>query len=345
MVRHPDLAFLFVAVLVSAGILAVTSHADADLRLPAAAYNAYFPVWSPDGRYLAFTREAVDVGDSVAVVSVESGRQRWLAAGTSASWSPDGTRIVYQGGFDILSIGLDGTGPRQVATGGSFPLWSPDGRSVLFARSGLYVVSAVGGRALRLAADVEPGEAAWSPDGTRILFQTASGVPGAPSRITVVGRNGSGLRVLGSGEDPTFAPDGRRIAFTARDRSGAERVCLMRRDGSDVRMLTPGLGPVVSPDGKRIAFRRRGERAIWVVNRDGSDPRPVTRPPSARDRDFGPAWSPDGRTLAFVREGRFGTARIWLVDRDGNHARQLTSEGPPLSPVVLGQRSAAGAPR
>ena len=61
--------------------------------------------------------------------------------------------------------------------------------------------------------------------------------------------------------------------------------------------------PVWSPDGRRIAFlsRRDGNKALYVMNADGSGQRRLTRDAS---NSATPAWSPDGRTIAFesVRE-------------------------------------------
>jgi dipeptidyl aminopeptidase/acylaminoacyl peptidase len=65
------------------------------------------------------------------------------------------------------------------------------------------------------------------------------------------------------------------------------------------------------------------ELRIWVMNADGSDPRPLT--PGTYEAQY-PAWSPDGETIAFaaVIEGGF---RLMVMNADGSHIRQLT-KGP-----------------
>lgn len=310
-----------------ASILALPSGAgvrtDARTERSAAQHSDFVPVWSPDGRYIAFTRQTRQVDDAVFIVGANSGSAKQLVApGRFPSWSPNGTRIAYYD-VHVLTVKLDGTGRKQVARYGSFPLWSPDGRSILFERSwpplGLYVVSAAGVEARRLARDAS--DAQWSPDGRRILFVTG-GIELLQPGISVVGRDGKSLRALGPGSEPSWSPDGREIAHQVGGRAEPASVRVMWSDGSHARALAAGGSPVFSPDGKQIAYRGEDE-AIWIVNQNGSNSRRVTRP-RAGYRDHSQVWSPDGQALAFVRQKGVGIARIWLVNGDGTRERQLT---------------------
>ncbi len=94
-----------------------------------------------------------------------------------------------------------------------------------------------------------------------------------------------------------------------------------RLDGRDERRLTSGPAhdqyPAWSPDGTTIAFTRQvdGRDELWLMNPDGSDPRPVTAGGAAVKR--WPAWSPDGRYLAYQSgfwSAPYWTMRIALVD-------------------------------
>ena len=87
--------------------------------------------------------------------------------------------------------------------------------------------------------------------------------------------------------------------------------------------------PQVSPDGTAVAYLvtaherdADAERStVWLVNWDGSDDRAVTQGESASH----PRFSPDGRYVAFIStRPHDGTAQVWLMDRRGGEARQIT---------------------
>jgi TolB protein len=178
--------------------------------------------------------------------------------------------------------------------------------------------------------------------------------------VYVVNADGSGLRRLtddpGADFDPSWSPDGRRIAYRHESGGGdsTAEIYVMNANGSHRRNLTrrPGQdhSPAWSPDGRRIAFAsvRGGPMpSIWVMNADGSKQRRVSRVSGEY-----PAWSPDGRKLAFDRN-TFGPTGwdIWVVNADGSHPRPLIAsradeQGAAWSPdgKALAYGSGRGAP-
>jgi Tol biopolymer transport system component len=133
--------------------------------------------------------------------------------------------------------------------------------------------------------------------------------------------------------DPSWSPDGSRIAFRSH-RDGNEEVYVMAADGSQQRNLsrspTSDYSPAWSPDGTTIAFAsdRDGDpNEIYVMGVDGSNQIRVTDNPGI---DEYPTWSPDGTQIAFhctmgrVNPNGTGDFEICVIDRDGTNLHQLT---------------------
>ena len=119
------------------------------------------PVWSPDGRKVAFTRLVQADGCGCYAIftmnSDGSGMRRLtrnqVVPSTTPSWSPDGSKLVfarrhepnndssdYLYRYDLYTINADGTDQRQLTstpgtrTADKQPAWSPDGTRIVFSR-------------------------------------------------------------------------------------------------------------------------------------------------------------------------------------------------------------------
>jgi TolB protein len=223
------------------------------------------------------------------------------------------------------------------------PVWAPDGRRLLYARhtaDGAHIwqyildSKADGSAPRRLTDRNEPEyNGAFAPDGARILFVaiTLSGTQGNLD-IASVDAEGVGLKKvvgdhgkLAHQDWPTWAPDGRRFAFSS-THEGNQEIYAARADGTDVVRLTqsPGLDahPCWSPDGTSIAFAtdRWGGLELASIRPDGTGLVRLTRSPGLDDY---PAFAPDGKRLAFVsnRDGQF---EVYIASEDGTAVWNLT---------------------
>ncbi len=184
-----------------------------------------------------------------------------------------------------------------------------------------------------------PGAArqpAPSKDGVVAFVTTTEG--GQPV-IRQLGKEGEQEIDLFPGVDPTWAPDGVRLACAA-NREGISQVFVALTDSGTPGQVTAeevyAGQPTWSPDGTRLAYvaEREGNWDVWFVTLDRSEPHRLTEHPAM---DWAPAWSPDGSKLAFVSD-RGGSHQIYVMRPDGTGVRQLTSfplgaESPAWSPT------------
>src|SRR5437867_2010009 len=176
---------------------------------------------------------------------------------------------------------------------------------------------------------------AWSPDGSKIAFQTNRDSFSNPE-IYVMNVDGSGQTRLTvntfSDLTPAWSPNGTKIAFST-NRDGNFEIYTMNADGTGATRLTsnPALdaNPTWSHDGTKIAFVRGGfgSEQIYVLDADlcheciGTGPTNLSQSAS---RNLGPAWSPDGTRILFA-SSRDGNFELYAINPDGTGVTRLTS--------------------
>lgn len=281
---------------------------------------------SPDGKQLAFGRyHLTTTEDELRLANVDGTNERhlmtakepeWLS-GASAAWSPDGKMLaVGYGNENRPSAARQNLGMTVAVVSVA------DGRlKLITSRRWLYV-----------------GNVAWFSDGSGLTLVAREQVLGPPQIWQVSYPQGEARRLT---NDLNFY-DFYSLTFTA-DASALVSVqsdpisniwIAPKAAASRARAITSGknvqtghYGLAWTHDGKLVYDSNvNGNASIWMVNADGSEPKPLTD--SAAD-DFAPEVSPDGRTIIFT-SGRTSLYQVWRMDIDGGNPKQLTQgEGIP----------------
>lgn len=223
------------------------------------------PVWSPDGRRLAFARSASSFDPTDLVVADADGSRVVTVASDfrsifgPATWSPDGDEVAYSAvrgsSGDLAVANADGSGVRRLTADDAddrAPAWSPHGETIAFARSTtqglrLHLIEADGAGLRQLsrtpvASTFDRSRPVWSHDGRSILFFDWTLLfydrygPAYTSALRVVELAG-GERALGAGGDhPAWSDDGRRILSNSGLQAPGEesglQAYVMNADGS-----------------------------------------------------------------------------------------------------------------
>ncbi len=298
------------------------------------------PVWSPDGKMIAFNFEPERDAMSKEIWIVPVAENGKPLAPPSKIELPLVTLHMVAGWTPDNKIGLQLKNPEHNA---------------------VYTVPASGGKAVQISPAGWPENPRWSPDGKRIYFRdfrdgqgpNISSVPAGGGEVTVVPfRTDRGVFESAPGGGNDISPDGKKLVF-----SGAVRVTkgnitsyevdiyTMPAEGGEPVKITKSPGqdrfPCWSPDGKRVAFIRYSDPPkdknyimhICLVSAEGGEVRQIT---SESDKVFWACidWSPDGKSIAYfsmdktikIIPAEGGESRVIVhVDKLSNHAEMAWS--------------------
>ena len=162
------------------------------------------------------------------------------------------------------------------------------------------------------------------PTAQRIAFASNRG--DGRYQIYVMDADGSNPKKLTNtliNTDPSWSPDGQKIAFTSSPDGIGTHIAIMNADGRKKPLkLINGQEPSWSPDGDRLAFISRRDRQdeIYVIGVDGAGLKRVTHDLAAKGD---PLWSPDGGRIAYWSDHDKFT-QIYVVGADGKNRVRLT---------------------
>jgi Tol biopolymer transport system component/predicted Ser/Thr protein kinase len=318
------------------------------------AASARWPAWSPDGSTLAYVAD-VNGQTQVFVRGVDASQPTQLtrapmAVSSRPFWSPDGRRLYFVHGNDLVSVSVAG-GEPQVAfhdPQGGLPFGrgsiSRDGRTIVIGRgelgrSELWTIDTATGEARPLKREGIPSplatisHIAFSPDGATLGMLTIASGGGAKGVWLIPWPDGPPRHVLADAPyhstDQTFSwmPDSRRIVFNASPlRESANRLFMGNTATGAFLQLTAGTNqessPSVSPDGARIAFvSSRSGLDLIEFPVDGGPPQPLVH--SSRDESY-PDISTSG-ALVYVTDAAGRPGVRLRVGRD-SWSRTIGSE-------------------
>ncbi len=309
------------------------------------------PQLSPDGTQIIYVRRWIDpINDrwdsSLWIMNADGGRNRFLVEGSSAVWSPDGTRIAYvaQGepkGSQIYVRWMDAEGATsqvtRLATGSPSSIsWAPGGESIAFQ---MLVPEKLGPEwSIKMPARPEGAEWTASPKIIDRLNYRSDGSGYRPlgyRHVFVVPADGGTPRQITSGDwnhsSYRWMPDGASMVFQSNRVEDAEHVWreseIYKVDvhSGEVTQLTtrkgPDGSPVPSPDGSLIAYTGQDwstdtyvENGLYVMNADGSGVRLLAN--EMGRSPGGMRWAHDGSGIYFTASMK-GTANLYFAPLDG----------------------------
>jgi hypothetical protein len=279
------------------------------------------PVFSQNGRLLAFAREPLDAETSqIKLLTVPNGKVRALGAGRPLAFSPSGRLLAFDaeagiGVVDVIS------GRRRMFAGSAtaeFVGWSPNGHGIAFDRvrkrgdeiSDVLIAADV--RRPKIVRPLLEGsliDARWLTS-RRLGYERETS--GAPADIGFVSSTGGRPVVLASGavSHPRWSPRGERVAYTRRidEKTSALVVASLGRHQERTVFRASAVDARWSPSGRWLAAlaAESDHAALILVSADAGHQRTLAESRAL----YLQSWSPDERRLAVSTERGLGIVAV-----------------------------------
>jgi dipeptidyl aminopeptidase/acylaminoacyl peptidase len=324
------------------------------------------PQLSPDARWLLYAVRITDVDANrrltttmLAPIGTPGDARRFPSDSVRAAearWSPDGSRIAYIAGGQLWIADVRGGGARQLtnlAGGASGPIWSPTGTHIAFASAVTPDCPDDACNRAREKVREESKVKAYTADHLMYRHWNAWDT-GTRSHLFVVAVDRSGSRDVtagarydvpvppfGGSEQYAWSPDGRELAYTAKDATRDEawstdaNVYVVPITGGAARVITAAnkgadQNPVYTPDGKFIAYASQARTGfesdhwrLMYYDRAGGDARDALGGWDRNPDSY--FFAPDGRTL-FVVAQDLGRDKLFRFRLGGMGAEPLVSD-------------------
>jgi len=322
-----------------------------DLELLLEWENVSNPRLSPDGSQIVYTRQWTDQIEDrqrseLWLMQSDGSRQRFLAKGSGAEWSPDGTRLCYTAdgepkGSQVFVLWVATREATQVTHTTETPsnlCWSPDGTRIAFQ---MQVPEKDG---FPIAMPKAPKGAKWAEEAkviTRLAYRRdQQGYrPAGYRHLFVVDATGGTPRQITQGDfdhgDPQWTADGMELVFAGLREKDADwlveesEIYAVDVATGAVRQLTdqkgPDSSPMPSPTGTHVAFTSREKDSdtysiapLWLMASDGSGQKVLTPDLDRQPQNL--RWSSDGKRVYFTIEDE-GSVQACSATLDGKIKR------------------------
>ena len=261
------------------------------------------PTFSPDGGYIAYTKEGEY---EIWLFEMATEESEYFTDGSLADWSPDGKELAYVNNRDIYKITVETKEIQRLTTRGS--CFSPD----------------------------------WTPNNELLAFDCSIGTLDS-NGIWIMNLIDNTTKHLGLGRKADWNPSCSQITYIGRSAYPSQHeydVWTTDTSGTDTLRLTSegGRSPAWSPNGSKIAYVGETRDTIepykviginiWVMDTNGTNKTQLTFEGGGE-----PAWSPDGDQIVYVSGESFEKRNeieviyhLWIMDADGENKRQLTGK-------------------
>jgi Tol biopolymer transport system component len=373
LIKTVIVAFIFILLLISISSALEYDAKNVKMKQVTTVGENFDPEWSPDGSTIVYASTERGPNSCIWLVDADGGNRRMINQPESyyeyskPTWSPDGSRIAFIssgfGGGYICVMNSDGGNVTKITpfiSETNFNLtWNPDGSKITYdSRSQttgqycIWVMDSDGTNRIKLTTIDDAYNSIWSPDGSKIAYELSRVKqkeiwimdPDGSNKMRLMPKKESPFEVFSDYSQPTWNPDGSKIAFVTTRFSEMNRyfdIVVLNLEDTSVTTLTdtrpryhePGrvvteenqkkyeqgdeFNPKWSPDGSKILFgtgSHSGERIflsetdLWVMNSDGSDKILLVA-----GSNLNPKWSPDGSKILFEQRKYRGSGDIFVL--------------------------------